>query len=33
MRWTWDPEKDRINRRKHGISFQAAILVFDDRNM
>ncbi len=33
MRWTWDPEKDRINRRKHGISFQTAILVFDDRNM
>lgn len=31
MRWTWDPEKDRINQRKHGISFQTATLVFDDQ--
>ena len=28
--WTWDPEKDRINQRKHGISFDTARLVFDD---
>ena len=30
MRWTWDPEKDRINRQKHGISFQTAQRVFRD---
>ena len=30
MHWTWDPEKDRINRQKHRISFQTAILVFQD---
>lgn len=28
----WDDEKDRINRRKHGISFSAAALVFGDEN-
>ena len=30
MNWTWDPEKDRINRRKHRISFETAQLVFGD---
>jgi uncharacterized DUF497 family protein len=30
MRWTWDPEKNRRNRRDHGISFETAVLVFDD---
>ena len=30
MRWTWDPEKDRENARKHGISFATAQLVFRD---
>ena len=29
-RWIWDPEKARINRRKHGVSFETASLVFDD---
>ena len=33
MRWTWDQEKDRINRRKHHISFQTAILVFEDQDV
>jgi hypothetical protein len=28
--WTWDPEKSRANKRKHGISFETAQLVFDD---
>ena len=28
--WIWDPEKDRINQRKHGISFETARLVFYD---
>ena len=30
MRWTWDPEKDRINRQKHRISFDTAILALND---
>lgn len=30
MRWIWDEDKNRANRRKHGIRFENAILVFDD---
>jgi len=31
MRFEWDSEKDRINRKKHGgIAFRTAALVFDD---
>jgi uncharacterized DUF497 family protein len=30
MEWTWDPDKDRLNRSKHGISFDTAVKVFDD---
>lgn len=30
MRWTWDSHKDRVNKRKHGLSFETARLVFDD---
>jgi hypothetical protein len=31
MRFEWDSEKDRINRKKHGgIAFESAALVFDD---
>jgi uncharacterized protein len=30
LSWTWDPEKDRKNRRKHGLSFDLARRVFDD---
>ncbi len=30
MRWSWDPNKDRINRRKHGVSFATALHVFTD---
>jgi uncharacterized DUF497 family protein len=30
LRWTWDTEKDRINRQKHRITFQTATLVFRD---
>ena len=30
MQWTWDPEKDRENVLKHGISFAIAQLVFQD---
>lgn len=28
--WTWDPKKAELNRAKHGVSFETAILVFDD---
>jgi len=28
--WNWDPKKAEINRSKHGLSFEAATLVFDD---
>ena len=30
MRWTWDPNKNRANRRVHGLGFETAQLVFDD---
>jgi uncharacterized DUF497 family protein len=30
MRWTWDPEKGRRNKRVHGLSFDTAVLVFED---
>ena len=30
MRWTWDPNKERGNRRLHGLGFETAALVFDD---
>jgi uncharacterized protein len=32
MRIDWDPNKSRTNRRKHGISFETASLVFEDPN-
>ena len=28
----WDPEKEAINVRKHGITFEEASTVFDDIN-
>lgn len=28
--WNWDPNKAEINRSKHGLSFEAAVYVFDD---
>jgi uncharacterized protein len=31
MIFVWDPRKDRINRRKHGVSFEVAARVFSDR--
>ena len=30
MRWTWDRDKAAKNRAKHGLSFETALLVFDD---
>ncbi|HTS71588.1 MAG TPA: BrnT family toxin [Terriglobia bacterium] len=32
MRFEWDERKNRENRRKHGISFEVAALVFEDPN-
>jgi len=26
----WDPEKDKANRRKHGVGFEEAMTVFAD---
>lgn len=31
MLFAWDNAKNRLNRRKHGVSFEAAARVFDDR--
>jgi uncharacterized DUF497 family protein len=28
--FSWDQKKDRVNRRKHGVSFEAATRVFRD---
>ena len=30
LKFEWDEEKDRINRQKHGISFETASYVFRD---
>jgi uncharacterized DUF497 family protein len=30
LRWTWDPEKNRVNRRDHKVSFEIAERVFGD---
>ena len=30
MKFDWDPSKEKQNQLKHGISFFAAITVFDD---
>jgi hypothetical protein len=30
LRWVWDEEKNRTNRRDHKVSFEIAELVFDD---
>ena len=28
--FSWDDDKDKINQKKHGVSFDIAKLVFDD---
>jgi ribonuclease toxin BrnT of type II toxin-antitoxin system len=30
VEFAWDEGKNRINKRKHGVSFDTAVLVFDD---
>lgn len=32
IRFEWDPQKDLINRKKHGVSFEEASTVFEDVN-
>ena len=31
--FSWDERKNRANRRKHGVSFETATLVFRDANV
>ena len=33
MVFAWDDRKNRINARKHGISFETAARIFDDPNL
>jgi uncharacterized DUF497 family protein len=33
MVFAWDENKNRINRRKHGISFETAARIFEDPNV
>jgi uncharacterized DUF497 family protein len=33
MVFAWDEKKNRINRRKHGISFETAARTFEDPNV
>ena len=30
MRFSWDPAKERLNERRHGVRFQEASTVFGD---
>lgn len=30
MQFTWDERKNRSNKAKHGVSFETALMVFDD---
>jgi uncharacterized DUF497 family protein len=30
VEFTWNQRKNRVNKRKHGVSFETAIQVFDD---
>jgi uncharacterized protein len=32
VRRVWDPDKDEINRKKHGVSFEEASELFDGRD-
>jgi uncharacterized DUF497 family protein len=33
MVFAWDEDKNRINRRKHGVSFETAVRIFEDPNV
>jgi uncharacterized DUF497 family protein len=32
LAFEWDPAKDRSNQRKHGVTFEEASTVFQDKN-
>jgi uncharacterized DUF497 family protein len=32
MRYEWDESKNRLNQKKHGVSFQLAALALEDEN-
>lgn len=32
MKFEWDPQKNKMNLKKHGISFEDAVFVFSDKN-
>ena len=32
MQYEWDDAKNRLNQKKHGVSFEVAALVFEDQN-
>ena len=32
VRYEWDEKKDRLNLKKHGVSFEMAALVFEDEH-
>ena len=32
LKFEWDEEKDRLNREKHGVSFETAAYVFQDES-
>lgn len=32
-RFAWDPEKAKLNKKKHGISFEEATSVFEDPSL
>ena len=33
MRFTWDPEKDALNQRKHGLSLATGVDALEDPNL
>jgi hypothetical protein len=33
VKFEWDPQKNQVNLRRHGVSFETAALVFDDPNI
>ena len=33
MRFEWDERKNRANKKKHGLGFATAVLIFEDRNI
>jgi uncharacterized DUF497 family protein len=32
VRYEWDEKKNRLNLKKHGVSFEMAALVFEDEH-